>query len=203
MWPKRSLEEALATEMAKPVKKPAAQTKCKEKVMKKPEARPGILKKPGKAEDTKEEEKDNVYMEEGEEEEEVKTDDGTLMSGRLSLGNLKTHQQFLDAKLCSANEVEKALAKLPHKEQQQLVWKKFEKSRLLEGQDGSYKELTKGLGSQDKKHKLLSNFILDGGTLAKNYKAAALSMEKREEKGGEIKFNTWKEQVDKYGQNEH
>lgn len=96
--------------MAKPVKKPAAQTKCKEKVMKKPEARPGILKKPGKAEDTKEEEKDNVYMEEGEEEEEVKTDDGTLMSGRLSLGNLKTHQQFLDAKLCSANEVEKAMS---------------------------------------------------------------------------------------------
>ena len=44
------------------------------------------------------------------------------------------------------------------------------------------------MGSQDKKHKLLRNFILDGGTLAKNYKTAVLSMEKREEKGGEIKF---------------
>ena len=110
LWPKRSLEGTLAIAMAKAMKKPAAQTKGKKKVMQKPKARPGILKKPGKAaEDTKEEEKENVDMEEGEEEE-VKTDDDTLMSGKLSMRNLKTHQQLLDAKLCSANEVEKAMS---------------------------------------------------------------------------------------------
>ena len=114
---------------------------------------------------------------------------------------MKTHQQLLSAKLCSAAEIDKAIGKPPQKEQQ-ILWKKFEKERLLTGEDGKYKDNTKGLGSQERKHKLLRSFVMDGGMLGKNYKTAMLTFEKTEEKGGETKFNTWKQQVDKYGKAE-
>ena len=92
-------------------KKPAAQTGKK-----------GILKK-----QQKEIEKDNG--EEGEEEE-IFTEDEVVHT--VTAKNLKTHQQLLDAKLCSAKEIDKALAKLPANEVQGL-WKKFERiGRWLE-----------------------------------------------------------------------
>ena len=170
---------AKVTKVAK-FKKPAAQTGKK-----------GILK--GKQ---KEVEKDNG--EEGEEEE-MLTDDEVVHT--VTSKNLKTHQQLLDAKLCSAKEIDKALAKLPANEVQSL-WKKFEKNRQMAGAESSYKEATKGTGSQERKHKLLRSFILDGGSIAKNYKEAMLVYEKTDEKGGMVKFNTWKQQVDKYGKAE-
>ena len=40
----------------------------------------------------------------------------------------------------------------------------------MAGAESSYKEATKGTGSQERKHKLLRSFILDGGSIAKNYK---------------------------------
>ena len=101
-------------------KKPAAQTGKK-----------GILKK-----QQKEIEKDNG--EEGEEEE-IFTEDEVVHT--VTAKNLKTHQQLLDAKLCSAKEIDKALAKLPANEVQSL-WKKFEKNRQMAGADSSYKEAT-------------------------------------------------------------
>ena len=124
-----------------------------------------------------------------------------VVNPKLTAKNVKTHQQLLSAKLCSVAEIDKAIGKLPQNEQQ-VLWKKFEKERLLTGEDGKYKDSTKGLGSQGKKHQLLRAFVMDGGMLGKNYKTAMLTFEKTEEKGGETKFNTWKQQVDKYGKAE-
>ena len=168
---------------AAPKKKPAGQHGGK-----------GLLKKPAKA--VPEAEK---LAEEGEEEEVFSDDE--VVNPKVTAKNLKTHQQLLDAKLCSAKEVDKALSKLPPNEAQ-VLWKKFEKQRQLAGADGTYKDVTKGLGSQEKKHQLLRSFILDKGSIGKNYKTAMLAFESTEEKGGEVKFNTWKQQVDKYGKNE-
>eukprot|EP00434_Breviolum_minutum_P018828 symbB.v1.2.016607.t1/scaffold1266.1/size127780/2 len=139
--------------------------------------------------------------EEGEEGEEEEGEEDCVVDPKLTAKNVKTHQQLLSSKLCSAAEIDKAIGKLPQKEQQ-ILWKKFEKERLLAGEDGKYKDNTKGLGSQQKKHKLLRSFVMDGGMLGKNYKTAMLTFEKTEEKGGETKFNTWKQQVDKYGKAE-
>ena len=168
---------------AAPKKKPAGQHGGK-----------GLLKKPAKA--VPEAEK---LAEEGEEEEVFSDDE--VVNPKVTAKNLKTHQQLLDAKLCSAKEVDKALSKLPPNEAQ-VLWKKFEKQRQLAGADGTYKDVTKGLGSQEKKHQLLRSFILDKGSIGKNYKTAMLAFESTEEKGGEVKFNTWKQQVDKHGKNE-
>ena len=139
--------------------------------------------------------------EEGEEGEEEEGEEDCVVDPKLTAKNVKTHQQLLSSKLCSAAEIDKAIGKLPQKEQQ-ILWKKFEKERLLAGEDDKYKDNTKGLGSQQKKHKLLRSFVMDGGMLGKNYKTAMLTFEKTEEKGGETKFNTWKQQVDKYGKAE-
>lgn len=166
-------------------KKPAGQTGGKNR---------GLLKKPANADPEAEK-----VAEEGEEEEVFSDDE--VVNPKATAKNLKTHQQLLAAKLCSAKEIDKALANLPANEAQ-VLWKKFEKQRQLAGEDASYKDVTKGLGSQEKKHQLLRSFILDKGSIGKNYKTAMLTFESKEEKGGEAKFNTWKQQVDKYGKNE-
>lgn len=177
------------------MKKPASKTVQPKKVLKKPALakKPALKDKPlSKAEEE--------GQEEGEEEE-VKTEDLEMGDAEVTAKNLKTHQELLQAKLCSAQKIEEAVKNLPVKEQQ-VLWKKFEKERLVKGENEKYMEVTKGLGSQEKKWKLLRNFIMDGGQLAKNYKTAMVSFEKVEEKGGEIRFNTWKQQVDKYGKTE-
>lgn len=177
------------------MKRPGSKKAEPKKVLKKPALakKPALKEKPpSKAEKEGEEEG---------EEEEVKTDDLEMGDAEVTAKNLQTHQELLQAKLCSAKQIEAAVQKLPTKEQQ-LLWKKFEKERLLKGENDKYQEVTKGLGSQEKKWKLLRNFILDGGSLAKNYRTAMVSFEKVEEKGGEIRFNTWKQQVDKYGKSE-
>lgn len=166
-------------------KKPAGQTGGKNR---------GLLKKPANADPEAEK-----VAEEGEEEDVFSDDE--VVNPKVTAKNLKTHQQLLAAKLCSAKEIDKALANLPANEAQ-VLWKKFEKQRQLAGEDASYKDVTKGLGSQEKKHQLLRSFILDKGSIGKNYKTAMLTFESKEEKGGEAKFNTWKQQVDKYGKNE-
>ena len=172
-------------------KKPAVSAKSR-----KPAAEPGLGRKTGGKKTPLPEKK---VDEEGEEEEVFSEDQ--VVDPKLTAKNVKTHQQLLSSKLCSAAEIDKAIGKLPQKEQQ-ILWKKFEKERLLTGEDGKYKDNTKGLGSQEKKHKLLRSFVMDGGMLGKNYKTAMLTFEKTEEKGGETKFNTWKQQVDKYGKAE-
>ena len=89
---------------AAPKKKPAGQHGGK-----------GLLKKPAKA--VPEAEK---LAEEGEEEEVFSDDE--VVNPKVTAKNLKTHQQLLDAKLCSAKEVDKALSKLPPNEAQ-VLWK--------------------------------------------------------------------------------
>ena len=178
-----------APKVMKAAKKPAG-------MLKKPAAEPGPGKKTG---GKKAPFPENKVEEEGEEEEVFSEDQ--VVDPKLTAKNVKTHQQLLSAKLCSAAEIDKAIGKLPQKEQQ-ILWKKFEKERVLTGEDGKYKDNTKGLGSQERKHKLLRSFVMDGGMLGKNYKTAMLTFEKTEEKGGETKFNTWKQQVDKYGKAE-
>ena len=56
------------------------------------------------------------------EEEEVFSED-QVVDPKLTAKNVKTHQQLLSAKLCSAAEIDKAIGKLPQNEQQAL-WKK-------------------------------------------------------------------------------
>ena len=169
---------------SKPVAKASANAK---KGVTKPQGK-AIMKKP--ASKAKEEAtKEDTPMEEGE------------VLPEVTAKNIKTHQQLLDAKLCSPKAVEAAIAKLPQNEQQ-MLWKKFEKARQMAGEDGSYKDITKGMGSQEKKHQLLRSFILDQGVLSKNFKQAMLSFSKESTRGGQVTFNTWKQQVDKYGKKE-
>ena len=179
--PKDPVKDAVTK---KALAKGAAKRPMKSKE-KKPKQRK-ITKKP--ASNAKEEEPSPMDM--GEEEE-----------ASITAKNLKTHQDLLNAKLCTPLAVEEAIAKLPQKEQQ-VLWKRFEKARQLAGQDGAYKDLTKGLGSQEKKHQLLRSFVLDQGAISKNFKQAMLSFSKESERGGQVTFNTWKQQVDKYGQKE-
>ena len=51
--------------------------------------------------------------------------------------NLKTHQQLLDAKLCSAKEIDKDLAKLPANEAQELTTPTRKPPKELEARRGS------------------------------------------------------------------
>ena len=100
-----------APKLRKAAKKPAG-------LLKKPAAEPGPGKKTG---GKKAPLPGNKVEEEGEEEEVFSEDQ--VVDPKLTAKNVKTHQQLLSAKLCSAAEIDKAIGKLPQNEQQ-VLWKK-------------------------------------------------------------------------------
>ena len=115
----------------------------------------------------------------------------------LTAENLETHEQLLaEGHKSSEDEIAKALAKLPSKDQQ-LIWKKFERSRSASGFDQEYKECTKG--SHVKKNKMLLGWILDKTSCGKHFQDFKISfgISKTVEAG-----STWLSQVEalaKYG----
>ena len=74
---------------------------------------------------------------------------------KLTEENITIRQALLKNEHSDPKKVGELIKLLPPGEQQ-LLWKKFEKSRL-----SAYKE-----GSQEKKHVLLRNWVIDGGQLA-------------------------------------
>ena len=120
---------------------------------------------------------------------------------KLTEENITTHQALLKEEHSDPKKVGELIKLLPPGEQQ-LLWKKFEKSRISASADGDYKDVTKGTGSQEKNHVLLRNCVIDGGQLAKHYKTAMLSFENTSEKKITYIFKPWKQMVDRYGKTE-
>ena len=103
------------------------------------------LKRPAAKEEEKVEEPG-----EGEEEEEATEDPVVKINQKLTKNALKDHNKFLEATQLDEKNFLKALSKLEPGAAQKL-WKKFEKSRKVEGQE----ECQSGPGSLEKKRKLL------------------------------------------------
>ena len=66
---------------------------------------------------------------------------------KLTEENITTHQALLKEEHSDPKKVGELIKLLPPGEQQ-LLWKKFEKSRISASADGDYKDVTKGTGSQ-------------------------------------------------------
>ena len=165
----------------------------------------GILKKPAKAK-APQKELEKEEPEEGEEEgeEEAKTEDPPLPSSlKLTQKAMKDHNKFLDeaAGLDEKNFLA-ALSKLKPGEAQKL-WKKFEKSRKMEGQEQSYVQaLQGGPGSLEKKRKLLFLWIQNDKTCGERWREYIQKVSLVKSEGVKEKWLTTQEALARWGKDE-
>ena len=164
----------------------------------------GILKKPAKAK-APQKEPEKEEPEEGEEgEDEEQTEDPPLPSStKLTQKALKDHNKFLDeaAGLDEKNFLT-ALSKLKPGEAQKL-WKKFEKSRKMEGQEQSYVQaLQGGPGSLEKKRKLLFLWIQNDKTCGERWREYIQKVSLVKSEGVKEKWLTTQEALARWGKDE-
>ena len=149
--------------------------------------------------------KDEQVEQEGEEEEPKEEDEEEEQkSKRLPLTQkaLKDHQAFLtEASKLSAEQFDKAFAKLPE-QQQQSLWKRFEGSRKSVGRDEEYKQETTGTGSQLRKKHLLRSWCMDGGKCSERYRKAFASITLEKKHGVEKTWLSKKQMEDELGLDE-
>ena len=174
--------------------------------------RPAALRKPAtsqsekkkpKLEEEVSQEPEEVEEEEVQEEEEEKKNKKVNKSegkpAALTKKALEDHQAFLqEAGKLSDKEFEKALAKLPDK-QQQCLWKKFEASRKGSGWEEKYKQETTGTGSMVRKKNLLRSWCLDGGKCSEFYKKAFASITLEKSHGVEKEWISQKKMEEELG----
>ena len=99
------------------------------------------------------------------------------------------------------SEFEKALGKLPEK-QQQCLWKKFEGSRKATAAEEQYKKETTGTGSLAKKKKLLRSWCFDGGKCSEIYKSSLAMICLEKNHGVEKEWLSKKKMEDELGTEE-
>jgi hypothetical protein len=150
--------------------------------------------------------KDEQVEQEGEEEEPKEEDEEEQgqKSKTLPLTQkaLKDHQAFLtEASKLSAEQFDKAFAKLPE-QQQQSLWKRFEGSRKSVGRDEEYKQETTGTGSQLRKKHLLRSWCMDGGKCSERYRKAFASITLEKKHGVEKTWLSKKQMEDELGMDE-
>lgn len=124
--------------------------------------------------ETNEQEEDDKEQEE-EEEEKAKDAKPAKKQVKLSKEALENHHKFVQeaAKKGLSQEVIDQEMKRASSKTQMSLWKAFESSRLAEGeQEGFLKASGSGVGSQKKKRRMLSSWIMDGGKCTKHYKQA-------------------------------
>ena len=121
------------------------------------------------------EEDDKEKEEEEQEEEKAKDAKPAKKHPKLSKEALENHHKFVQEaarKGLSQDAIDQEMKRASSKTQMSL-WKAFESSRLAEGeQEGFLKASGSGVGSQKKKRRMLSSWIMDGGKCTKHYKQA-------------------------------
>ena len=178
--------------------------------------RPAAMKKPASQQHKKRKEeeaekedpgKENMEGEEEEPKEEEPEEEKPAQDHKhkkLTKAALADHQQFLkeaaQLKLQDA-EFEKALAKLPEK-QQQCLWKKFEANRKATGTEEEYKKTTTGSGALARKKKLLRTWCMDGGKVSEMYRAAMMAITLEKSHGVEKEWLSKKKMEDELGPDE-
>lgn len=156
------------------------------------------LKRPAAKEEEKVEEPG-----EGEEEEEATEDPVVKINQKLTKNALKDHNKFLEeATQLDEKNFLKALSKLEPGAAQKL-WKKFEKSRKVEGQEESYQHAMKsGPGSLEKKRKLLFLWVQNDKTCGERYREYVEKMSLVKTEGVKQKWLTTQEAVSRWGKEE-
>lgn len=168
-----------------------------------------ILKKPKKEEEPTDEPEEEEPEEEELEEEDPKEEEGedeekSKRNKQMTKKALEDHQVFIQeaSKLnLTDSEFEKALGKLPEK-QQQCLWKKFEGSRKATAAEEQYKKETTGTGSLAKKKKLLRSWCLDGGKCSEIYKSSLAMICLEKNHGVEKEWLSKKKMEDELGTEE-
>ena len=139
-----------------------------------------------------------------EEEEEEPTEDTVVHTNRkLTKTALKDHNKFLEeaAQLDDKNFLD-ALSKLEPGAAQKL-WKKFEKSRKVEGQEESYQTAMKaGPGSLEKKRKLLFLWVQNDKSCGERYREYVEKLSLLKTEGVKQKWLTTQEALSRWGKEE-
>ena len=183
---------------ASKMKKPVVKT-----IFQRPAA--SILKRPAAKPQPETEVSDHSGVEEESEEEEPARD--CNVAGKLTKKAVKDHNLFCEqVKGMSPKEFEKALDKLDPAATQRL-WKQFQASRKVEGEEKTYQEAVQGndggqAGSLAKKRKLLRCWIMSDKTCGDRYREYVQEVTLSKEKGVKEKWLTLVQALNHWGKEE-
>ena len=155
------------------------------------------MKKPAKVEEVVEEpEPEEAEEEEAEVDQEVETP-------RLTKEVLKNHTKFCQiAKNMTEKDFLQALQKLDSNAAMRL-WKEFQKSRKVEGQEEEYNNAVKdGTGSLAKKRKLLYGWVMSDKTCGEQYREYMLKVNFVKTSGVKEKWPTSQQALATWGKDE-
>ncbi|CAK9015255.1 Uncharacterized protein SCF082_LOCUS12675 [Durusdinium trenchii] len=164
-----------------------------------------ILKRPAAKPQPETEVSDHSGVEEESEEEEPARD--CNVAGKLTKKAVKDHNLFCEqVKGMSPKEFEKALDKLDPAATQRL-WKQFQASRKVEGEEKTYQEAVQGndggqAGSLAKKRKLLRCWIMSDKTCGDRYREYVQEVTLSKEKGVKEKWLTLVQALNHWGKEE-